>query len=199
MNIDKQPSPFSDITETRKQTPISTNAVNVIIGPGDPISNIPVIIDFEHHQVHEGETFVSQDIQTGLATGTVKYGFTVPVKTQPQAPHLVVGADVYAGGVLIQIYEAATFTNGSAMTVLNRNRNVSVPATTSTVKTGVTSSDGNLIESFYAGVSNKNAGSSRQATELVLKSNTIYRIDAIGQVAGTNAIITFNWYEDLGV
>lgn len=41
--------------EPRSQTPTG-NALNVQIGPGDPISNIPVVMDFEHHQVHEGET-----------------------------------------------------------------------------------------------------------------------------------------------
>ncbi len=42
--------------EARKQTPTG-NALNVQIGPGDVISNIPVVTLFEHHQVHEGESY----------------------------------------------------------------------------------------------------------------------------------------------
>lgn len=41
--------------EARKQTPTG-NALNVQIGPGDVISNIPVVMDFGQHQIHEGES-----------------------------------------------------------------------------------------------------------------------------------------------
>ena len=34
---------------------------------------------------------------------------------------------------------------------------------------------------------------------MVLKSNTIYRVDVVGRAVGIEAIIGFLWYEDLGV
>lgn len=184
--------------EARKQTPTG-NALNVQIGPGDVISNIPVMIDFDHHQLHEGETYKAINAQASLGTGTVKYGFTVATYANTiQAPHLVVAVDVYNGTVRVDIYETATFTGGSLLTANNRNRNVATAAA-STVNTGVTSTNGTLIDSFYAGGGAKTAGDNRQGSEWVLKSNTIYRIDIIGQVANTAAVVSFNWYEDLGV
>ena len=197
--ISPQPYPYSDVSETRKQTPTSAKAINVQIGPGDVISNIPVFIDFEHHQVHEGEAYQADDIQASLGVATVKYGITVPVyATTIRGPHMMIGVDVYNGAALVQLYEGATFTSGSSVSAYNRNRNsLNTPGTS--VKTGVTSSDGTLVASFYTGGGRSTSGSNRSSSEFILKSNTIYRVDVIGLIAGTQAITKFDWYEDLGV
>lgn len=184
----------------RTQTP-SGNAMNVIIGPADVVNSItPVMIDWEHHQLHEGETLQAQDVQAALGTSTVKYAFTTGNFTGGvyNTPHLLIGADVYNGTVLIQIYETATHTNGSALNIYNRNRNVSLSQKASVVG-GVTSTNGTLIESRYVGAGAKSADSNRAVAEWVLKNNTEYRIDVIGQVNGTAAIVSFQWYEDQGV
>lgn len=184
--------------EARKQTPTG-NALNVQIGPGDTISNVPVIMDFEHHQVHEGETFLAQDKQAALGSGTVKYSIVVPTYANTiQAPHMVIVCDVYNGNTTVDIYETATFTGGSALTNRNRNRNIADDSTV-VIKTGVTSADGTLIKSFYAGAGKSTSGSSRTESEMVLKSNTTYRVDIIGRSAGTEAIVGFMYYLDLGV
>lgn len=168
-------------------------------GPTDPISDIPVKIEFDHHQLHEGELFRAQDVQSSLGNATVKYGITVPVFAVPiQSPHMVITADIYNGTVFIQLYEAATFTGGAALNIYNRNRNISTTPGAS-IKTGVTSTNGVLLDSLYVGSGSKASSSNRAAVEWVLKSNTIYRVDAIGKVAGTEAVIGFDWYEDLGV
>ncbi len=184
--------------EARSQTP-SGSALNVIVGPGDPISNIPVFMDFEHHQVHEGETYKAIDSQPSLGTATVKYAFAVPTFVNTiHAPHLLTEVDTYDGSARIDIYEGATFTGGTSTTKNNRNRNISSVSSASTV-TGVTSTNGTLIDSFYVGGGNKLAGVNRQSSEWVTKSNTTYRIDVVGLAAGTRAVVSFNWYEDLGV
>lgn len=185
--------------ETRKQTPSSDYVLNVQIGPGDVISNIPVMIDFDHHQVHEGEYYLAQNIQASLGTNTVKYGITVPVFADvTRCPHVVITCDVYNGAALVQMYEGSTFTSGSDVTANNRNRN-SLNVAGMTIKSGVTSTNGTLVKSFYAGAGSRTSGSSRSDAEMVLKSNTVYRVDVVGQVAGTAAVVGFSWYEDLGV
>jgi hypothetical protein len=185
--------------EARKQTPTG-NALNVQIGPGDVISNIPVFIDFDHHQLHEGETHKAEEVNLTLGTGTVKYGITVPVFANPiNGPHMVVSVDTYDGAALIQIYEGATFSGGTAMATVNRNRNSSATVAATTFKTGVTSTNGTLIDSFFVGGGVKTSGVNRQASEWILKSNTIYRVDVIGLGASTDVIVAFDFYEDLGV
>ncbi len=184
--------------EDRKQTPTGS-ALNVQIGPGDPVSNIPIFIDFEHHQVHEGETYKAIDAQPGLGTATVKYAFVVPSYSPTvRAPHLLIEVDTYNGSARVDLYEGASFTGGTSMTRYNRNRNsLDVPA--ASALTGVTSTTETLIDSFYVGGGNKIAGSNRQSSEWVTRANTTYRIDVDGLLAGTEAVVSFNWYEDLGV
>lgn len=184
--------------EGRTQTP-SGSALNVIVGPGDPISNIPIFMDFEHHQVHEGETYKAIDSQPALGTATVKYAFVVASHAEKiRAPHLLIEVDTYNGSARVDLYEGASFTGGTSMTRYNRNRNSTEVPTASTL-TGVTSTTGTLIDSFYVGGGNKIAGSNRQSSEWVTRTNTTYRIDVDGLVAGTEAVVSFNWYEDLGV
>ncbi len=184
--------------EARKQTPTG-NALNVQIGPGDIISNIPVFMDFGQHQVHEGESHHANNEQLSLGTATVKYGLTVPVYANTiNAPHLLVSVDCYDGAALVRVYEAATFTGGTLITAYNRNRN-NATAPGMTITGGVTSTNGTLIDSMFAGSGSKSSGSGRSEDEWVLKSNTIYRVDVIGQTAATQAIVQFHWYEDLGV
>lgn len=181
--------------EARTNTP-SGNALNVQIGPGDPISNIPVTMEFGHHQVHEGETYRAQNAQASLGTNTVKYRITVP--SGGPSPHMVITVDVYNGSAKAVLYAEASFTGGSAVTPYNRNRN-STNTPTTTVTSGVTSTDGTAIETFYVGAGSKVAGTGRSDSEWILKTNRKYRLDVTGLGAGTEAIIGFGWYEDLGV
>lgn len=171
----------------------------VQIGPGDPISNLPVVVLLEEHQLHEGEGYRAIDPQLSLGTGTVKYGITVATYAVTiRAPHLVLGAEVYNGSVLMLLYDSATFTGGSLVARKNRNRNIA-EADTTTITTGVTSTDGTLIDAFYVGSGARAGSSGRGLSEWILKSNTIYRVDMIGQAAGTVAYATFDYYADLGV
>ena len=199
MQIGTQNYPFSNVVETRTQTPTKTQAINVQIGPGDVVSNVPVVIEFDHHQVHEGETHHAEEYLASLGASTVKYGFTVGAYNPTiRSPHVITSADIYNGNAIVQIYEGATFTGGSLLTKYNRNRNNATVAG-ATVTTGVTSTNGTLIHTFFAGAGKSGSGDSRASVEWLLKVNTIYRIDVIGRVAGTEAVVGFDWYEDLGV
>lgn len=171
----------------------------VYIGATDPVSDLPVVVDFEHHQVHEGETYIVNNKQLSLGTGTVKYKITVPAYANTiYAPHMVIGTYVNDGTVLIDIYEGGTITGGTPQTSYNRNRN-SGNVAHSTITLGVTASGGLLLYSFFGGAGNRSAGDNRSSSELILKSDSEYYVEVKGLLAGTEAIIYFNWYEDLGV
>ncbi len=174
----------------RRQTPTG-DALDVQIGPGDPISNIPVVMDFEHHQVHEGETHRAQSTQGTLGTTTVKFSVTVPANTYP---HMVIACDVYNGAAKVLLYAEATATGGTAVTAYNRDRN-SLNAAATTIKSGVTSTDGALLETFYVAAGIKTSSSGRSASEWILKAGATYRVDVVGRSANTEAVIGFNWYE----
>lgn len=185
----------------RSQAPAEGGALAVTIGPGDPISNIPVVILFEHHQVHEGETHRAQFRIPSLGVTTVKFAVSVPANIYP---HMVFSADVYDGAVEVFVYAEATFTGGSPVPAYNRNRNLTSIVPSTTIKSGVTSTDGTLIDSFYVGAGQKVAQASRSSSEWILKAGvgavpTVYRMDVVGLTSGTRATVGFDWYEDLGV
>jgi hypothetical protein len=182
----------------RGQTP-SGNVLQVQIGPGDIISNIPVVIDLVNHQIHEGETHHAVEHQLTLNASTIKYGITVPVYNPTiSAPHFTMQVDTFDGHARVDIYEGATFTGGTLMTKYNKNRNDTTTDST-TIHTGVTSTTGTMIDSFFVGGGVKSSGTNGIRDEWILKSNTIYRVDVIGGVNPTAAIVSFQYYADLGV
>lgn len=184
----------------RTQTPTGS-VLQVQIGPADVISNLPIVVDYDHHQVHEGETFISQYADAALDTNTIKFGIVVPTKTPADAttcPHMIIKCDCYNGNARVDLYESTNITGGTLMNIYNRERN-SANTSATICYHSITAATGTLINSFYVGGGFRASGSSRADEEFVLKSNTQYRVDVVGLAAGTDAIVGFNWYEDLGV
>lgn len=167
----------------------ATDDTLILLLPQDPLETAVRVIENEHAEIHAGNTFKAIDAQN-IATSTVKYGVTVSTGF----PHMHFICDVYDGSVRVDVYRDATFTSGTAMTVNNRNRN-STKTSVVTVHTGVASTNGTLIDSFYVGATGKSAGNNRAESEWILKTGVIYRVDLVGLVAGTKSIMGFNWYE----
>ena len=172
----------------------------VFIGPTDPISDIPVVMEFTHHQNHEGEMFHFQYVDAALDTSTVKFALVVPTYSNTlYGPHLLLNTYVYNGAARVDIYEGGTYSGGSLMSTFCGNRNTTGTAGMQVYQT-VTSTNGTLLPfSFFAGAGTRGGGESRGDNEIILKSNTTYRVDFTGLVAGTDGILHFEWYEDLGV
>jgi hypothetical protein len=187
----------------RTQTPAG-NALQVQIGPGDVISNLPVVIEYDHHQVHEGETWRWSTYVTSLNSGNNKdVRIVVPVISAP----IVAGAPHFRFEVIcdalsdVYLYEGTTFTgNGTQRTPINLERNGSY-----TVKMEIWEDPTvNVIGTqLFRGVTfaakNNSGGIDQPGFEFVLKSNTSYNFRV---TSGTNALkvlIRFLWYEDLGV
>lgn len=175
--------------------------VRVFIGPTDPVSDLPVFVDFEHHQVHEGETFKAQSL---ALSATTMFRFSVPAGYSPtiRAPHLVLSAEVYSGALKLELFEgfSGTPTPGTALVIRNRNRNVAIPdpATVAIHPVTGTLTGTSLLETHMISAGNGEA-KSRQGSEWILKPNTDYLIVATEVSAFTNTFVNFDWYEDTGV
>jgi len=189
---------LSALIEDRKQTPTG-QAINVQIGPGDTISNIPVFMDFWWHQIHEGESHGAGYYTTTV--GTISFGLTVPVYTNTiQAPHLIFHAQIYEGAGQLSLFEGSTFTGGTPVLAYNRNRNnATVPKMTIVSGVTVTAAGTRLPYTQFVGASQKTSGESRSLDEIVLKSNTIYTVVFEELSPITRLAMHFEWYEDLGV
>jgi len=189
--------------EARKQTPTG-NALNVQIGPGDPISNVPVVIEYEHHQVHEGEQHGYSNLTSSLASGSSKdFRVNVPaaLDTIYEAPHMIfevittLEAEAY-------IYEDMTYTvgnGGTARTPHNRNRlaYLTTPATT-IYEDPTPATTGTNLWIGLTGSSNKAGSGARSLTEWVLKPGD-YLFRVTSRAAGCKVLVRLEWYEDLGV
>lgn len=188
---------YLDNMVERSQTPTG-KALNVQIGPGDPISNIPVVMDFGQHQVHEGEAHGWE--YYSAAPASINFALIVPTYADVRGcPHLLIQMQSYGGAGMFSVYEGATYTGGTPVTdIYNRNRNsTTVPAMT--IVSGVTSSNGTKLPyTAIAGAAGKTADGVRANDEVILKNNTTYVIRYEEITATTRLIIHFEWYEDLG-
>jgi hypothetical protein len=183
----------------RVQTPTG-NALQVQIGPGDVISNIPVVILYEHHQLHEGETWQAGYGPAGILVAAVVDHLVkvADVAATTRTPHMVFELDS-TSEVWIQIYETPTTTaNGTPITCFNRNRNTAGSPTTTIFITPTVTAAGTLITSAIVGSGEKSGGSGRDANEWDLKANTNYLVRITGKNAG-NVCMRFQFYEDMGV
>lgn len=186
--------------ETRTQTPTKFNALAVSIGPGDVISNLPIVISYEHHQVHEGETWQANYGPVAIANSAVVDHLIIVanVTATTRTPHLVTEVDS-TGETWLEIYEAPTTTaNGTAVTIYNRNRNTAGSPTTTVFITPTITAVGTKITGWIVGSGQKSGGSGRDANEWDLKSNTKYIVRATAKNAN-NIAIRFQFYEDQGV
>lgn len=186
------------------QTPTG-NRIQVQIGPGDPVSFLPVTIDFDHHQIHEGEVW--HYYWMGALNATSKeWRLKVPVyATLIQAPHIVFDITSDNTTATLALYEGTTWTNlGTKDTnIHNKNRNIAgTPGMEVYVSGGTTLTPNVTGTQIWAGYLSNTAKTSlntdRNVVEWVLKSNTEYHLKVTTTGNGT-VLSRFRWYEDLGV
>lgn len=171
-------------------------------GAGDPIGDLLIpVIEFDHHQVHEGESFQVTSPPAALASGaSIDFRLVVgAVLPTTRAPHLDIEVDATVE-TWVYLYEAPTTSaNGTQQTVHNRNRG-STNTPSATVWLGPTvSAEGVLLSSWIIGSGNKGGGSSRGSLEWVLKPSTVYLIRMTAKAANNDACMRLQFYEDLGV
>lgn len=176
--------------------------LHVAIGPYDPISRIPVMIDYDHHQIHEGETH-QYNWYGNVNSANKDVRLSVPALTATtKTPHLI--PEVIAdGAALLYLYEGTTWTSGgTAATSYNRNRNsATTPGMALYVAGGTALTPkalGTLIWQSLITTGKASTSIDRSLSEWDLKASTeyLFRVTTSGN---TNVLIRLNWYEDLGV
>lgn len=199
-------SSFAAGVEARRQTPTGY-AMNVQIGPGDVISSIPVVIEYDHHQIHEGEVWQWNFLGAINAT-TKNIRISVPVLAPTtRTPHLL--PEVVAPentSCTIKLWEDTTWTSGGtddSANIFNRNRNVGGNPSTKIYVAGATAltvnATGTQIYVGYTVGGGKSAiNADRSLSEWDLKSNTEYNFQLV-TVGNGVVLVRLNFYEDLGV
>ena len=175
------------------------NSIDYVAGKSgiDSITEVLITIPFEHHEIHSGSHFIACD-KINLSTSTQKYMVVTPATTK--YAHMIFDVEC-TGEVSILVTEGADRVAGSALTAINRNRNILTAATTAISKTptdGATDGAVTILTKRVGstGVGNRtgNTGGARGANEFVLKANTKY-IVAIQTFADVWITTCFDWYE----
>jgi hypothetical protein len=191
--------------ELRKQTPSDNPVIQVQIGPSDPISNVPVVIDFPHHQIHEGESH--EYWWTGTLNGTKDFRISVPAFSPTiRAPHMLIEVVSDATTTIISFFEDTTWTavGTEDPRYFNKNRNfrTTLPATKIYVTGGTAltvNATGTQIHAGYLNTGNKAATNvERGVNEWILRQSTEYLLRVVTSASGY-VLVRLHWYEDLGV
>ncbi len=179
--------------------------LRVFGGPTDPMSDVPVVIEFDHHQVHEGEAWKWNFIGAVNAT-TKDVRFSVPALTATtRTPHVLMELIADNASATLGLYEGTTWTaagTDDSARIFNRNRNIAGAPNSKIYVAGVTALTpnalGTLIESGYIFTGKGAMSIDRGTMEWDLKSNTEYLIRVVTVGSGT-VLLRVNFYEDKGV
>ena len=171
----------------------------------DRFTGFQITVSGDHAYIHRGKGFSAMGGASLAANANYGLTITTPaanVKYVHFRPALLSSSASYVKATL---YEAPTFTAGTAGTPINRNRN-STTVAASTYAFGATyTSGGTIIDiaAFGGGVEGKGGGQSSGAEqELVLKPSTTYLLWIQNPSTGATTQLVWNlfWYEeDAGV
>ena len=156
-------------------------------------------INYAHHKIHSGSSFVCIDLQN-VDTTTFKWQVTTPASTK--YAHIIFDLDC-TGEMTVLITEGSDRTDGTALTELNRNR-VGTPTTATVIVPHTPTggdTDGTVIlmnhRSGATGVGSKTiaAGGARGGNEFILKPATKYVI-SVTTYADVWVSLDLDWYEN---
>jgi len=163
----------------------------------DPSTHYAIVLDSEHHEVHDGEAYKLGARSSDISATPVHLSFTTP--DSAVRVHLV--ADAYAvDAAMLTITEAPTggVTGGTAATPINRRRDsANVSGVTGALSGAAAPTGGTAfpVEDFGAVTPEPGGipGSPRDAREWVLKPDTLYSFRLTGASGIGN--LTLRWYE----
>jgi len=164
----------------------------------DSITHSLVSIRTVHHQIHEGESFSSNDVTTNVQMAAPKRYLLITPDTDTRA-HFVfrIGTEP---GAKIELFEDTTVSNnGSVLPIFNNNRNSANANELLIYEDPTVTGDGTCI--FVEQDGTTTAGGKIGADishddEIILKQNTIYQIKITVLANGTDVSTHMDWYEE---
>ena len=164
----------------------------------DTDTHAATTIQYAHHEIHTGNSFVVNDVQN-VSTTTMKWQITTPNTVK----HMHTFFDIECTGeVSVVVTEGSDRTDGTALTEINRNRVGNPTAATLIVTRTPTSGSTDGTTTIFAkrsgatgqGSKTLEGGGFRGENEFILKPNTKYVV-AIETFANVYVSFRMNWYE----
>ena len=150
------------------------------------------VISYEHHEIHEGDTF---EYSNGgiLASGAYR-SYLIRTPNTTKWAHIFFNVNSSAKGHYALHEDCTATATGSIQIAYNRNRNSDTSNTTSIYLTPTTTGNGNRLIVEYFGAK-QSAGTIRSSDEFILKQNTDYFLEIISDENTNNISEMLNWYE----
>lgn len=177
----------------------TTNGVLVL--NQDKYTGIQSMMDYEHHEIHAGSSFVVTYFDADVdATETADLLLVTPNTTK--WGHLIWDIE----GTLVTtvyIYEGTTTSaDGTALTEVNMDRNSATTATIVATHTPSVTVPGTeiYVKSFgaaTAGPQARSGGLSHSDQEIILKQNTKYLIRVDSDTDNNRVTFVLRWYEHI--
>lgn len=206
---------LAEVANVKNAKP-AANAYGLVVRdperPIDAVSAALVTIPFEHHEAHEGSSFMADLADTSMANGeTLILAFKTDATADLRA-HVLVSFTTLVGGDLA-VFEAPTWTaeTGSLVPILNRKREASMGSSTlleDQAQAAFTASDnlvgnptglagGTLLRRTWAWgrQATIGAGGERGTKEIILKPGTAYAVVFTAAGASNTCQVCLDWYE----
>lgn len=163
----------------------------------DDTTRALMIMDYDHHELHEGSHFTWSDVQLDIDTGE-NWDLVVTTPNTTKWAHVLFNFDV-ENQTQFTIFEGATSTGGTAVTEINSNRNSATVSTTTLINEPTVTGYGTEIFQMVAGGGSTPAaaspGNGRRGSEFILKQNTVYLFQLQGLADNNDCSMTVEWYE----
>lgn len=169
------------------------------IVPIDEATNALTVIDYSHHESHDGSAYFAVYSALKNDTQTIEVRIQTPATTK--WAHMVFTIDV-ALAATASLWEATTKTDASAnrITPMNRDHNSAKTSGLTICHTPAGSQAGaaNLVQYIGATATGGRVavgGGTGTRGEFILKQNTAYLIQVASRADGNALSIIMDWYE----
>lgn len=166
-------------------------------GAKDGVTGALAVIDYVHHEAHEGDAYKADSINIAITNGEYwAIGFTTPAADVGRI-HLLAGFVSEAASHL-QVLEGPTNTpaSGAALTAYNRDRASAKTTKLTNLReygnVGVVG--GTVIHDLYTWSDKRQTTSDRDDEEFILAPETAYAIKLLADANGGGQIL-LDWYE----
>ena len=166
------------------------------------LTKYKAVIGSDHAYIHKGLAFTAI-ISTGSISAAYRIAFKTPASAAGKYIHWrPIGITSSADYVSIKLTEGDTYTGGSDVTPINRNRTSSTVSVMQAFKTGVTSTPaGTVIQATGIGTAGNptaiSGGGAAADQELLLKPDTVY-VFTLTPAGATSCELELFWYEEDG-
>ncbi len=165
----------------------------------DDITEAVTIVEFPHHEAHEGDAYMAHTVDIAMANNDyIGIVFTTPTSTTARM-HMLASFSSKAM-VHLDIIRGPSISGGTALTAFNRaefSTNTSAAANMKSYDStaGDAITGGTTIHPIYAFAGKQAGNERREDDEIILKSNTVYGFKLIADEASNAGEIQLSWYE----